>query len=306
MSNESSPLTTNQTERQFSMNFQLIHTIGTEEIDGESKEESWDDEMKEFSDIQFPTQVRISHKYNCILISCQLWCRIQILDYETRQVVNTVAFSTRFVNFVIDECHDCLIISDETNMVTSYDLTEIIKNGVKKVMWKNNLLSKPFGMAIREEQIFVAHAEGVAVLNSLNGEVISRNVINDSSATVDVYDVCFITHQVFVVSCYKHNKCCAFKEKSSGEWNEIYEITSPTTQLNPLGMTFDAIGKMLFICDFHNTRIVVVNENGNYVTEYSGDGKELYFQGPYGIHFEERTGWLYVTDITANVVRIFT
>ncbi|KAF0978479.1 hypothetical protein FDP41_002299 [Naegleria fowleri] len=297
----------------FSMRFDLVHTMnGSKELGG----------------LKSPSDVKISYNNNCIVVGDRGNSRVQFFDYTTKLYLATFKVNRHFYCFLIEngeyKDNDYFILNDEHTSMTKYHLASLInhcKGGtICNVIWENHSLSCPYGMAIRREKnqktngsaenwIYVCNSgtNSIVVVRASDGTKITE-IESPHVSISQPYGIEFIVGDtMLIVSEYNNRRCVILKQDENENWLIVKTIYSGQIKGEdfdcPLGITYDKIGRRIFVCDQYKNAIRILDEEGNMIDVYKAGKVSL--KRPFGITFDERKGELYVTQFSGDVVTIF-
>ena len=258
-----------------------------------------------------PADVKISFNHNCICVADEFNKRIQFFNLQTHEYFHTFNLEEGVSAIMIEENFngkgdDAIYFGyEEKELTLKFNIRDLLDKTVQShvPIWQvkkkmSGSMTCLFDSEFMENVVVRWCDESLALSFFLasNGKLV-REVNLENMCTNP--DVIAVNSETMMATNVEDNTLIIIKKGRDGWYSE------ETAQLekkwsHPLSMAVDPYAERVFVSDYGNHRIVVVDFNGHFVDAFVESGLH-----PFGIVYDCISGLLYVTDQSSSVVKIF-
>ncbi|KAG2394158.1 hypothetical protein C9374_003922 [Naegleria lovaniensis] len=303
--------------RPFSMNFQLVHSLGKKEKN----------KKKSCQDLGNPMDVKISYNQRVIVVTDNFNDRLVVFDLDSYRFKTSLFIRSLYPKYIcieenyMGESNDALICnSDYDREIFKCDLKKLLHENIKNSstaadsfiepyipghLWTTRITSSTRGIAVNKGLVFACDPgdKSIKVLDSSNGVFIRRvTALNGLPSSVDVTN----DDQMIVTSLFENTTHVYFlSRQDNGEW-EVVKIVHLKDVHGPSTVIYDTVSNHLLLTNELSNSILVTNKEGSIVTTFSSYGPgEGELQTPVGLCLNIQSGELLVCSLDNGSVEIF-
>ncbi|KAF0981025.1 hypothetical protein FDP41_012813 [Naegleria fowleri] len=316
--------------KSFSMNFELMHTLGQVGMKGSKNDQ-----------FNLPTDVKISYSHNVILVTDMFNHRIQVFHAKTKQFMTSIQSpSSKPLFLCVQEKYngsdfDALLFDcTGDKCVYKYDLHGLLlhctngdsksRNGHQEYpyIWKSVEFLSPQGIAIfySKNQVYVCNKhESICVLDVTTG-ILKQKIklgvglsgiffTNDEQLLLTEW-IFFNTKHGFSLHSKISKQSSVDQNDDTEQWEKLMEIKQTGIMSGefsyPSTIIFDNAAKHILLSDFGNNRVQCFDLDGNFISSFGEMGVSAFqLYHPEGMCLNEETGELMIVDQYNHCVKIF-